>query len=81
MQLTKPTITQLKYEKLTVPFPQTVLQGNQSGAIKGGGTELPRCIALLFLRDAATRRVSARLLFGDRREAYYSVLLGLVLGE
>ena len=55
--------------KAAVRFLQTVAEGNQCGAIKGGGTAFPMFIARLFLRSASIRRVSAALLFGDMRKA------------
>ena len=63
-----------------VHYLQKLVQGNKSGAIKGGGTELPMCIARLVLAHAARLKKSAALLFGDLRKAYYSALLELVLG-
>ena len=62
------------------PVLQSTVQGHQSGAIKGGGTELPMFIARLCLRHAALRRVSTALLFGDLQRAYYRVLVELVTG-
>ena len=53
---------------------------NQSGAIKGGGTEFPMFIARLFLQHAAIMKVSAGLLFGCMQKECYSVLLELALG-
>ena len=66
--------------KAAVPYIKNIVQGNQSGAIKGGGTEFPMFIARLFLQLAAKQKKSAVLLFGDLRKAYYCVLLELVTG-
>ena len=62
------------------PILQATVEGQQSGAIKSGGTEFPRFITRLLLRHAALRRCSAALLFGDLRKAYYSVLVELATG-
>ena len=59
---------------------EALAKGNQSGAIKGGGTEFPLFIAKLFLQHAVAHKVSAAILFGDMQKAYYSVLLELVFG-
>ena len=49
---------------LAPPLREAV-QGQQSGAVKGGGTEFPMFIARSVLRHAALRRVSAAMIFGD----------------
>ena len=67
-------------QKAAVPHLKNIVQGNQSGAIKGGGTEFPMFIARLFRQLAAKHKKSTALLFGDLRKAYYSVLLELVRG-
>ena len=62
------------------PVLRDTVQGQQSGVVKGGGTEFPMFTARLFLRHAALREVSAAVLFGDLQMAYYSVLVELVTG-
>ena len=59
------------------PALKQLVGGNQSGAVRGGGTEFPMFIARLFLLHAADRKRSAGLLFGDMQKAYY---LELILG-
>ena len=44
------------------PTLKETVQGQQSGAVKGGGTEFPMFIARLFLRHVALRRVSVAVL-------------------
>ena len=62
------------------PYLESTVKGNQSGAIKKGGTEFPMFIARLFLQRAAKLNKSAALIFGDLLKAYSSVLVELVLG-
>ena len=51
------------------PVLAKLTKGNQSGAVKGGGTEFPMFIARLFLQHAAIRRISAAIVFGDMQKA------------
>ena len=59
---------------------EALVDGSQPGAVKKGGTEFPMFRIRLFLQWAADRRVSAALLFGGMKKAFYSVILESVLG-
>ena len=59
---------------------QRLVKDNQSGAIRGGGTDVPMFLASLFLMKASTHRCTGALLFVDIRKALHSVVLELVLG-
>ena len=56
------------------PTPHSLVKAYQLGAVTGGGTQFPMYIARLLQNKAATKRISAALLFGGMRKAYYSAI-------
>ena len=66
--------------RAATPYLEELVQGNQSGAIKGGGAEFLVFLARNLLQQAAKQNKSTTLLFGDLRKAYYSALSKLATG-
>ena len=76
----KPKHYSAAIHKLTVPFLQSVVQGNQSGAVKGGGTELACLLHVFFFEMQQLVVFQQGFCLAICEKAYYGVLLELALG-